>query len=337
MTSDAKVGLLLGLVFIVIIAFLINGLPNLLRNNNDSESIVKNSIAAESTSSYSPKDQAERVANSFSTPAVKRTTASTQTITVPQKTIGPQSTTTRSYSPTLSSARQTPAVSSLPASSYSNTSTRNYQSGSSQPTVSVPAIRIPSQATTPADTGTQQQPANNIVSIPRSVTVTNDPSPVITHPTRTVSAASPVKKSDSKSYTVSSGDNLTKIAIKFYGKAEGSKYSNMMKIYEANKGVMKSPDSVIEGQKLTIPALGGQTGFTSTAPLSAPVEKTITPSVNSAKTVDYVVKEGDSLWTIAESKLGNGKRYVEISKLNKSALPNENSLKVGMKIKLPKY
>ena len=33
MTSDAKVGLLLGLVFIVIIAFLINGLPNILKND----------------------------------------------------------------------------------------------------------------------------------------------------------------------------------------------------------------------------------------------------------------------------------------------------------------
>ena len=31
MTTDAKVGLLLGLVFIVIIAFLINGLPDFLR------------------------------------------------------------------------------------------------------------------------------------------------------------------------------------------------------------------------------------------------------------------------------------------------------------------
>ena len=35
MTSDAKVGLLLGLVFIVIIAFLINGLPNLLAESED--------------------------------------------------------------------------------------------------------------------------------------------------------------------------------------------------------------------------------------------------------------------------------------------------------------
>jgi len=37
MTSDAKIGLLLGLVFIFIIAFLINGLPSFLNNTNNNE------------------------------------------------------------------------------------------------------------------------------------------------------------------------------------------------------------------------------------------------------------------------------------------------------------
>jgi nucleoid-associated protein YgaU len=39
MTSDAKVGLLLGLVFIVIIAFLINGLPGLLSNGSSNAAV----------------------------------------------------------------------------------------------------------------------------------------------------------------------------------------------------------------------------------------------------------------------------------------------------------
>ena len=36
MTADAKVGLLLGLFFIVIIAFLVNGLPNFIQKENTS-------------------------------------------------------------------------------------------------------------------------------------------------------------------------------------------------------------------------------------------------------------------------------------------------------------
>ncbi|HEX42205.1 MAG TPA: hypothetical protein ENN81_09115, partial [Phycisphaerales bacterium] len=37
MTSDAKIGLLLGLVFIFIIAFIINGLPSLRQEPNGNE------------------------------------------------------------------------------------------------------------------------------------------------------------------------------------------------------------------------------------------------------------------------------------------------------------
>jgi nucleoid-associated protein YgaU len=39
MTADAKIGLLLGLVFIVIIAFLINGLPNFFRPHDNNEQL----------------------------------------------------------------------------------------------------------------------------------------------------------------------------------------------------------------------------------------------------------------------------------------------------------
>ena len=47
MTSDAKVGLLLGLVFIVIIAFLMNGLPGLL-NRNPSSGLIRTTAAGTS-------------------------------------------------------------------------------------------------------------------------------------------------------------------------------------------------------------------------------------------------------------------------------------------------
>ena len=37
MTSDAKIGLLLGLVFIFLIAFIINGLPSFNNNKDNNE------------------------------------------------------------------------------------------------------------------------------------------------------------------------------------------------------------------------------------------------------------------------------------------------------------
>jgi hypothetical protein len=53
------------------------------------------------------------------------------------------------------------------------------------------------------------------------------------------------------------------------------------------------------------------------------------------KGVQYVVREGDSLWSIAADNLGNGSRYNEISKLNTDVLKNDHDLTIGMQLSLP--
>ena len=53
------------------------------------------------------------------------------------------------------------------------------------------------------------------------------------------------------------------------------------------------------------------------------------------KTRLYTVKKNDSLWRIAQEQLGDGKRFTEIAKLNDKLLSDEDSIKVGMKLKLP--
>lgn len=60
----------------------------------------------------------------------------------------------------------------------------------------------------------------------------------------TSQAASPT----SNTYTVQPGDTLWKIAKQFYG--EGNQY---LKIFEANKGLLKDPDHIFPGQELVIP------------------------------------------------------------------------------------
>ena len=50
----------------------------------------------------------------------------------------------------------------------------------------------------------------------------------------------------------------------------------------------------------------------------------------------YTVKEGDSLWKIAASQLGNGGRFEEIAKLNADILKGrQDNLSVGMQLKIP--
>ncbi len=51
-----------------------------------------------------------------------------------------------------------------------------------------------------------------------------------------------------RTYTVEAGDTLWKIAKQFYG--DGSQY---LRIFEANKGLLKDPDHIFPGQELVIP------------------------------------------------------------------------------------
>jgi len=78
------------------------------------------------------------------------------------------------------------------------------------------------------------------------------PDQPLTDPDLRVDAADQATKSDEgkgpESYTVQSGDTLWKISHDVYG--DGSKY---MKIFEANTGLLKSPDQIFPGQVLVIP------------------------------------------------------------------------------------
>ncbi|GAG15669.1 unnamed protein product, partial [marine sediment metagenome] len=102
------------------------------------------------------------------------------------------------------------------------------------------------------------------------------------------------------------------------------------------------PDEIYVGQKLVIPSL------------SAPVpDKSKVSSVLASSMLEkvksigrrhlsadghrrwYVVREGDSLWRIAAEQLGSGSRYSEIADLNADILDDEDSLAVGMRLKMP--
>ncbi|UCC98129.1 MAG: LysM peptidoglycan-binding domain-containing protein [Phycisphaerales bacterium] len=50
---------------------------------------------------------------------------------------------------------------------------------------------------------------------------------------------------------------------------------------------------------------------------------------------EYVVREGDNLWRIAARQLGNGNRYPEIARLNADTLKDEDNLEVGLRLKIP--
>jgi nucleoid-associated protein YgaU len=159
----------------------------------------------------------------------------------------------------------------------------------------------------------------------------------------------PVKYAAPKIYIVGEGDNLSDIAKKYYGELEGNRLINITRIFEANKKVLNSPDDIFVGQRLVIPSLrvSASDSDKSDGSISSSLfEKvrtigqrhlsTDSPTVSKAIQGEYyVVKDGDSLWRIAEKELGNGGRYSEIGKLNADILKDEDNLVIGMRLRMP--
>jgi nucleoid-associated protein YgaU len=135
------------------------------------------------------------------------------------------------------------------------------------------------------------------------------------------------------------------VARKFYGPEQGNKKINIDRIFEANKNLLKSPDEIFVGQKLTIPPLvnlEAKTKETGSTFADSILEKVKSIGKNLSnhsekeeQTVPYIVQENDNLWRIAIKQLGNGSRYKEISRLNANIIKNENDLTVGMLLRMP--
>lgn len=318
MTSDAKIGLLLGLVFIFIIAFVINGLPRFRSTTNGSE-LTTNMVRQNDPLGIG--DRERKVQNLIDWPE----------------------------SPAEESQFETPTE--QPASQEDEDI--RYQRPLPDIVPYTPIVEIPEQTEPapiqPADPPRTESTDSTIAKLfdPPAPTPPREEKIEIKKPLRPVNTVSP------KVYVVSDGDNLAKIAQKFYGTEEGNKRANIMRIYELNRGLLTSPDDLQIGQKLVIPppavSLVDQNKNESaeSASFFEKVEsigrkllqndkKEQTPSRPKVSTGgQYVVKEGDSLWRIATEQLGNGSRYKEIVKLNSDVLEDENSLRVGTTLKMP--
>jgi LysM repeat protein len=120
-------------------------------------------------------------------------------------------------------------------------------------------------------------------------------------------------------YQVQSGDNLWKIAEKFYG----SGY-NWVDI--AGENSLNNPDQLNEGQSLNIPR---------TAVIKAAEETGKGgEAVNSISGESYTVLKGDSLWDIAVRAYGDGYRWPEIARANN--LVNPGVIHTGNTLTLPR-
>lgn len=302
MTSDAKIGLLLGLVFIFVIAFIINGLPGL-HQKDDSNKLTTNMVGLESNPSGIGANE-RKVQMALDQPA-----------TPAGETTQPAVVTSAQQQPMTNSAQPAPTgvVASQPAAGNE---------------IVGPMQAAPTTAIGPTASA-QDVPA------------------VDTQPAAASSAAQPAQ---AKVYVVQSGDSISGIAKKVYGVKEGVKQKNIDAIFAANRKTLNKIDELQVGQKLIIPSIPGSTAASS-SPAEVLTDKNFTKvesvgqqhsttnankSAAAAKSGSvYVVKEGDSLWKIAATQLGDGNRYREIVKLNSNILSTEDDIAIGMQLKMP--
>lgn len=318
MTSDAKIGLLLGLIFIFVIAFIINGLPRFRSVANSSELTTNMVSTPNGTLGIGINERHAQEDFDRSAPATEQPIANVQRPFEQKEDIRFKM--------------------KLPQDTFVATET------------SVPETtdQVESAPTPSSESITAAAPPEEKVEVSK-------PKP----------AAPQV-------YTVCENDTLGDISKKVYGQEEGNKHANVMRIFQANRQLLKAPDEIYVGQKLTIPppqASGADTDKNEGVLSGSMFEKVISigkkhflpessssPSTGSesgttagSKPVkgqpairkatkpagEYVVKEGDYLWRIAAQQLGDGNRYLEIAKLNADQLKDQDSLTVGMRLKMP--
>jgi len=151
-------------------------------------------------------------------------------------------------------------------------------------------------------------------------------------------------------YVVEKGDTLTRIAQKCYGT---SSKDIVDAIFEANRKTLPGPDRLVIGQTLQLPERIGNMAAgdkprnppaeaQDRAPEKAPAAKPrqdnlrkLEPPGKSKGYRWYEVRKGDRYESIAKRELGDARRWKEVYELNKKVFPKASDIRWGVRIKLP--
>jgi len=362
MTSDAKIGLLLGLVFIFVIAFVINGLPSLrppMAGKPDVTTIANESVEGIAGPAEAVPNWDAFLEQQRSAVAPAPVAADVPKPTAPEATQPSQP--PASQPPTASDegvrfSLPLPAtigkiLDQLPLAPANQGGT--FSLDTPKPAPEQPAASGRQPVAMAPQPGPEPSPELKAAEMLTKVTDVAKPAPV---------ASKPVTLPGSKSYVVVAGDTLPAIAKRFYGPEEGNRLANIDRIYQANVTLLPSAAEIKVGQKLVIPPplpplpkpATTTAARTTTTPvpnpnkpsdvlpqklfekvqsLGKPTPAPVPPATPEGRW--YTIQDGDSLWKIAASQLGAGSRWDEIHKLNAEILTSQDSLKPGTRLRLP--
>jgi len=296
MTSDAKIGLLLGLVFIFVIAFIINGLPGF-HHKEDTNKLTTNMVGLQSTPGGLGANE-RRVALegppaaglSQSTEPVVGSTDARFTMALPQG------------SPTAADAA--PVDGAVVA-----------------PVESTPAVSGEPGTSTPSQIGSAKQ---------------NQPAATKVYVVQQGDMLSTIAKKvygEQEGNKLANINALFEANRKTLGSPDELQVGQKLVIppLAGSSAPVTAPTGVLSGPGFTKVDSIGKRHLPAGADKPAPTAKADSSKPGRV----YVVKEGDSLWRIAAEQLGNGNRYKEIVSINSDILSSEDDIQVDMKLKLP--
>ena len=297
MTSDAKIGLLLGLVFIFIIAFIINGLPKL-RGETDSNSELTKIMMEDNPPGIGWEGRSDEV---LDPPAQM----SEQSIDPEQPAGDPGQ--TFSDTSDVRYSRVIPGYGSLGGNTYSQ---------EASPVFFGP-VRIPEDkplALQPIE------PAKNIVLRPVNLPKAAWPK------TYVVVSGDSLGSIAKQLYGIEEGNKRANVAKIFEANRSTLKSADEIKIGQT----LSIPALSITPRSNT---LFSGPSFKRVQSMGLKLSPS-SPS-KTATSRFYTAKDGDSLWSISVDQLGSGVRYKEIAKLNAEILPNEDAVVIGTRLKIP--
>jgi nucleoid-associated protein YgaU len=160
-----------------------------------------------------------------------------------------------------------------------------------------------------------------------------------------------VPRPEGRQVVAEENDTVSKFATKYMG---ANSKANREAIIKANPSVGPDGSKVFAGKTYMIPAPAAGTvqpaagGNQTVAQAQQPQQQqqpvrlspqattpTPAPTATTPNTAMYTVKDNDTLWKIASEQLGSGARYPEIVELNKDVLKGKEAVRANMRLKLP--
>jgi LysM repeat protein len=337
MTRDTKIGLLVGLAFVIVIGILIS--DHISSSTEPPEAPLGGAGNGVRQAVGSPGASGEAAPVSVVTPVVtpQQPVATQSELTNPAPAVqivkigGP-------VSPVQQQAPLAAAASGDPAKAQANDA-------------SATATNV-----APANPGKNNDATQN--DPPVVTLVANPPTATDSELTKVAEAhGEPLVSADgsnppagsAQAYVAQPGDSLSKIAARFMG--SGSK-TNRDLIVKANPSLAANENMIIAGKTYQIPAAGKAAAKVPAAPAS--VDQATTPvddtSAKTASATDgkpskaeadagyvYTVQPGDNLTKIARDEVGDVHAIAAIQELNPDKLkgPNHDIVIAGSKIRLP--